>query len=330
MVRTTLALCAVLFAFTSAASIPSLPEGNNGIAARYPSDAGIAADPEVIFADDFESYSSAAGLTAKWTDAYHTANIRIATEPGNVLGGAKSLEFTIPQTTSEVSNTVAKRVSPERDVLFLRYYAKFDGAFDVVGSSHNGSDLGALLLPGRPAPTARTSFWSTTKPGATGRHRESRQAERLRLPSRAARDQWGDHFFPTGIVLPNSSTPFDFGPDFVARPDVIPVLGRWYCYEFMVKANTPGQRDGRIAFWLDGQADRRLSQPAAARDVGTEDRPLLDRPPRIQQLAGDRSEVVRTTSSSPVRTSARSSPVRCRERPLDSRSSADRRIRIVA
>jgi len=31
------------------------------------------------------------------------------------------------------------------------------------------------------------------------------------------------------------------------------VLGRWYSYELMVKANTPGQRDGRITFWLDGQ-----------------------------------------------------------------------------
>jgi hypothetical protein len=32
----------------------------------------------------------------------------------------------------------------------------------------------------------------------------------------------------------------------------MPQLGRWYCYEMMVKANTPGVRDGRIAFWLDG------------------------------------------------------------------------------
>ena len=36
-------------------------------------------------------------------------------------------------------------------------------------------------------------------------------------------------------------------------PEVIPVLGRWYSYELMVKANTPGQRDGRIAMWLDGK-----------------------------------------------------------------------------
>jgi hypothetical protein len=39
----------------------------------------------------------------------------------------------------------------------------------------------------------------------------------------------------------------------VSRADVTPQLGRWYCYEVMVKANTPGLRDGRIAFWLDGQ-----------------------------------------------------------------------------
>ena len=33
---------------------------------------------------------------------------------------------------------------------------------------------------------------------------------------------------------------------------MIPGLGRWYCYELMVKCNTPGQRNGRIAVWLDG------------------------------------------------------------------------------
>jgi len=44
-----------------------------------------------------------------------------------------------------------------------------------------------------------------------------------------------------------------FGPEFVSRPDFIPELDRWCCYEFMVKANTPGRRDGRIACWVDGK-----------------------------------------------------------------------------
>ena len=40
---------------------------------------------------------------------------------------------------------------------------------------------------------------------------------------------------------------------FVKRPDFNPELGRWYCYELMLKANTPGERDGRVAFWVDGR-----------------------------------------------------------------------------
>jgi hypothetical protein len=252
--RTVLSLCLmlglVLIGVTSAAP---LPEGNGGIAARYPSDAGIASDPGVIFADDFESYSSAAGLTSKWNQAYHPANIRIATEPGNVLSGGKALEFTVPQTSSEVSNTVVKLVSPERDALFLRYYAKFDGGFNVLGSSHNGSIISAhYCCPGVRADgdnkfLVSYEAWrdnaATANPGRLNAY--------IYHPEQ--RDIWGDHFFPTGIVLPFSSTRFDFGPEFVSRPDVTPGLGRWYCYELMVKANTPGQRDGRIAFWLDGR-----------------------------------------------------------------------------
>ena len=39
----------------------------------------------------------------------------------------------------------------------------------------------------------------------------------------------------------------------MAAPDIIPELDRWYCYEFMLQANTPGERDGRITVWLDGE-----------------------------------------------------------------------------
>src|SRR5262245_2312729 len=129
-----------LFALTSA---EPLPEGNNGIAVRYPGDVEISSDPSVIFADDFESYGSAAGLPSMWNQAYHTANIRIVSESGNFYSGKQALEFTVPQQSSEVSNTLIKYVNPERDTLFLRYYAKFDGGFNVRGSSHNGSTISA-------------------------------------------------------------------------------------------------------------------------------------------------------------------------------------------
>ena len=55
----------------------------------------------------------------------------------------------------------------------------------------------------------------------------------------------------TGGII-NVCNSGDFGADFIKRPNFTPELDRWYCYELMVKANTPGQRDGRIAFWVDG------------------------------------------------------------------------------
>jgi hypothetical protein len=144
-IRTILSiLCVALgLGLTELASAEPLPEGNSGIALRYPGDVGIGSDPAVIFADDFESYSSAVALTTRWDTIHHFANIRIANETGNFYSGANALEFSVPKQSAEVSNSAIKYVRPERDLVFLRYYAKFDTRFDVLGSSHNGSTISA-------------------------------------------------------------------------------------------------------------------------------------------------------------------------------------------
>lgn len=245
----------------SAAQAPdALPEGNNGIAKNYPNDTGIANDVSVIYADDFESYSNISGLTSrgKWNEAYHTEDIRIATEAGNYYSGAKALEFTIPKTNTEISNTLMKYINPTQDVVFIRFYTKYNDAFNVLGSSHNGS-------------TISSSYWDGPGSGpgikADGYNKFLISMEAGRELSGTAnpgllniyiyhpeqRDVWGDHFFPSGRVIPFDSQPGDFGPYFVPRPETIPDLNRWYEYEIMLKANTPGKRDGRIAFWVDGE-----------------------------------------------------------------------------
>ena len=56
----------------------------------------------------------------------------------------------------------------------------------------------------------------------------------------------------TGTVIPFSNQSYDFGPSFLGRPDIVPALDQWYSYEYMVRANTPGQRDGQVTVWLDG------------------------------------------------------------------------------
>ncbi len=256
MKTVSLALLAIALAVES-----PLPEGNAGIASKYPGDVGIEADPAVLFCDGFEDATNAADLRQQWDAAvHHDATIRIAQEPANVHSGSKALEFTVAQRDTEWSNTVAKRLTNEQDVVFLRYYSKFEQGFDQVGSSHNGGSISAHYFidgkatPGVPADGTNKFLAdfenfrfdaATAKPGDLNVY--------CYRPEQAT--NYGDHFFPSGTVLPFSSTrsgEATFGPSFISRPDVIPELDRWYCYEFMVQANTPGLRDGRIACWLDG------------------------------------------------------------------------------
>jgi hypothetical protein len=241
-----------------AARMGPLPEGNRGIAARYPRDAGIAADPAVLLADGFDDCTTIADLHQRWQTVHHESHLVLATDPAQRHLGSRSLQFTLPRQAAELSHAIARTLSPGLDLLFLRYYAKFEPPFDIIGSSHNGCTIsGRYFVDGRATPgipadgrnkfLAALEHWrgeaATAAPGELN----------VYLYHPGQRSQWGDHFFPSGKVLPNSSLPFDFGPTFTPRPDVVPPLGQWHCHEFMVALNTPGRRDGRIACWLDGR-----------------------------------------------------------------------------
>ena len=236
-----------------------LPAGDAGIAKNHPGDAGIDADPDVLFADDFEDYAQASELNDRWDAVYQNQYVGLTQDPDHVYFGSQALELTLPQQEDELSDATDKLLEEEQDVLFLRYYTKFMPPYDVVGSSHNGASISAhyftddgMATPGVPADgtnkfLANVENWrgdaAVTSPGYLN----------VYVYHPEQRSMWGDHFYPNGEVDPNTSIPFDFGPDFVAREQVIPELDRWYCYETMLKANTPGQRDGRIAIWLDGE-----------------------------------------------------------------------------
>jgi hypothetical protein len=235
-----------------------LPEGANGLAAKHPGDVGIGSDPAVIFADDFESYASVQDLWGRYTNVYQQGQLAIATDPPNVYQGKQAVQMTVPTTETELANALERAVSPEREILFLRYYSKFEPPYDITGSSHNGSFISSHYFvngqatPGVPA-DGTNKFLAGYEDWRGDESVPSPGPLNVYLYHPEQRSQWGDHLFPTGDVSPYSPTPFDFGPTFVKRPDVIPELGRWACYELMVKPNTPGKRDGRIAFWYEGK-----------------------------------------------------------------------------
>ena len=230
--------------------------GGTGIAADHPGDRGIAEDPRVLFADDFERYTAPDELDGHWDARYH--EVSLTREADHVHAGLQAVQFTAPAQTTELSNGLAKALATGQDVVYLRYYSKFDETFDITGSSHNGADVSAHYFvdgnatPGIPADGTNKYLiayedWrgeaSTPSPGE----------QNIYIYHSEQRSEWGDHFFPDGTVLPNTSIPGDFGPTFVPRPSFTPELGRWYAFEVMLQANTPGQRDGRVTCWVDGE-----------------------------------------------------------------------------
>jgi hypothetical protein len=75
------------------------------------------------------------------------------------------------------------------------------------------------------------------------------------------RSAFGDHWYPDGRVKPYDSDIGNQGewlafpsqyPDFKPMPNFLPERNRWYCYELMVRANTPGQSNGEVKYWIDG------------------------------------------------------------------------------
>jgi hypothetical protein len=238
-----------------------------GIASHYPGDRGINYDPDVLFADDFESYTSPSQLTSNWSSAYQLPNLRIATEAGDHYAGAKALEMTLPISDRGISNALNKKLIPPQDVVFLRAYTKFDAGYSVDASNHNGLRLSAKYPgPGIKAPADGTGFFlfllqnNVLATPLVGEAAPGYSHLYVYWPKQ--RSQWGDHWYPDGTVRPSSRLLGNEGewlaypnqyPHFVPMPNWLPQRNRWYCYELMVKANTPGQRNGEVKYWIDGR-----------------------------------------------------------------------------
>ncbi|MCK4283407.1 MAG: hypothetical protein KAX44_03745 [Candidatus Brocadiae bacterium] len=256
-------LAAAGHGWETATMVSELPEGD-GLAAKYPGDRGIEDDPAVVFADDFETADLGRvpsgyhkGGNSKWDNTW--GGCLITEQAEGVHSGKKAVEMTVVQTGSGPGGGLALEKFFEKgfDTLFLRYYAKFEKNTELYhGGAHNGGRI-AAVAPGAP-------------PTSPGLRPDGSNQFILRLDSWRTREEvpspgylvvyvyhmdqggrWGDQFFPSGKVFPPDRQLF--GDEFVPRPEFIPERDRWYCYEFMLQANTPGERDGRVAFWVDGK-----------------------------------------------------------------------------
>jgi len=247
------------FAMYTASSIQGsaepLPEGP-GLASGYPGDKNILRHPSVVFADDFEHNEMANHWDHVWANRGES---RIVHEAVGVHSGSGAYMAHIDRPADSPSSVGARKfLLPGHDTLFFRYYARFSTDAELFhGGTHNAASI-AARRPGE-------LYESYAGVYATGDNLYSIILDTWRPDTTVASPgemafycyhmhqghRWGDHFFPSGRVLPGGRDLF--GEAFIPRKNFIPEQGRWYCYELMIIANTPGKRNGRAAFWVDGR-----------------------------------------------------------------------------
>ncbi len=239
----------------------SLPEGDSGIAAHYSNDLNIKGDAAVLLHEDFESVdaTSLSDYNSVF-DAVYGDN-KITGERRNVHGGSKAVERTH---TTPTSFGAVKHLGVGYEKLHLRYYMKYHAKFP--GCHHTGGGIYATAGEGykqigsitgvKPDGTNHCQAWldemtpyfdwnpkgNDTPPGWLNIYCYN--------PDQG--HEYGDILFPDGLILPGYSK-LKLSDEFEARPNYNPERGAWHCFEIMMRLNTPGKKDGRVAFWVDGK-----------------------------------------------------------------------------
>ena len=215
----------------------------NGLAEKYSGDAGIEKDPAVLFADNFES-----GDMKKWDQV--RGGLAVTEEAPH--GGNRCVRMSMQRGINTGGDSI-KWFLPGADTTYARFYVKFSADYQYC---HHFVWLGA---------NERTNRWSAfgkagLKPDGTyyssgmepwfawGRNPPPGEVSLYTYfldmePDRKMNKYWGNGFFPPGPGKGQAA----------GEHRIVPPLGRWQCWEFMIQANSaPDKADGKQAMWVDG------------------------------------------------------------------------------
>jgi hypothetical protein len=217
-----------------------LPSGK-GLAAAFPGDAGLKGNPQVVFADNFETGNLGDGWDEIGNKGGKVLQL-VVPEAGTGLGKrCLRVEAHLGQDTG---GGLTKWFEPA-DTLFIRFYTRFDSGCDYVhhfvtlrankslrgGEKWSGFGGAGLKPEGSERFSTAIEPWGNwgrwPAPGRWNFYSYWHEMEQSRDGK-----YWGNSFgVPTAPAIPRD---------------------RWICVEFMLKHNTPGRPDGEQAFWIDG------------------------------------------------------------------------------
>jgi predicted amidohydrolase len=218
--------------------------GAAGLAAKYQGDDGIANDPDVLFADNFESADM-----KKWDQ--QSGRVVMSEEKPNA--GRWCVQMPMERGKNHGGDAI-KWFMPGADAVYARLYVKFSADYQYnhhfvwLGANQRSNKWSAF---GKAGLKPNGTYYSTgmepwfawgknPSPGELNLYTYYLDME----PDRKMNKYWGNAFFPPG---PGKGAAAGTGR-------VIPKLDQWQCWEFMIQANSaPDKADGKQAMWLDGK-----------------------------------------------------------------------------
>ncbi len=218
------------------------------LAQRYPGDDGIDSDPAVLFHDDFE------GGWGKWTaPSQDTDHLHLEQDSSIAHAGSHYLRSTVTKQDLDAQQYISSAASfafPQRvDTMYWRFHVRFKGIapnphhWVRVAAGTSGYDSSGLA---NTVPPGDQGFWFDLDANNDDvfdfyaywyKMRSGRCNDGTAVPG-CAGDQ-GTTYYYGNTFRPPGQTPF--------------VRDTWMCIEMMAKANTVGQSDGQLAFWVDDQ-----------------------------------------------------------------------------
>lgn len=212
-----------------------LPEGA-GLAARYPGDAGIERDPDIIFAEMFE-VDSANQLRKRWEDVSNAEIMSLSADVPAGSAGRRSLLMTHIGGKS-TGGHLYRRLLPGYDQWFVRFYVKFDPRCYPI---HHFFHVGGYNPP-TPWPQG-------------GAGERPRGDERFSIGVEPFGDAWKWDYYTYWMEMRGSPPAGKtWGNVFIWGSNPKVERGKWICVELMVKMNEPvTEHNGELALWIDGR-----------------------------------------------------------------------------
>jgi hypothetical protein len=230
---------------------PGGSAGSSGatISDGHPGDSGIADDPDVVWAENFEE-GSVDAVVARYEQAQNAAGMSLDADVPARSSGRASLRL-LSSGDGANATDLFKHLEPGHDELFVRYYAKYE---PNVAWHHTGVWIGGYNPP---------SDWPNPQAGLkpNGDDRFSISLEPLEQDSATPRLDFYNYWMTmhSWMDVPSGDTAY-YGNSLVHDPALV-ATGDWQCIELYVKLNPDGASGAgaELALWVDDEPRARFT-----------------------------------------------------------------------